>query len=991
MKSTYASILRNFCVDLIKEEIIIIINDHMNIKVGSLSNPLFVSIPKVVGGVHFTEREIEVIACVLNSRSSKKISTFLNVSPRTVDSHLRNIIAKIDKHSREELIDFIEHSPECPFIKAYYLTLRIYIFFKQLLNKVAHKPSRACTVIYWKDATEQDSALVHQIIVDLEYAGIHPNLTVKREEATFEDICKVSSSNSIHILSGKALTEIKKNSLLDLQENQPILLSLRNDVHNDGIKNFEYPNHVSFQDSKTYYFSFFKLLEKFYSPEEIESPVSEFKSFYNNLFSDKDVNVLTTIPSLEHAAVKPQKHSRAYLKYIAAGLVSLCLISFSAIYFAGKKDIQNTVNVEANFLLPPKSILLNRDKLTQEMNQKLNQEDGIQSIAIIGPGGAGKTTLARQYATSQKADIVWEINAETPESLRSTFEHLADFMTTDDNDKQLLKQIKNSNDKDEKIILYVQTHLRTLSNWILIYDNVEKFHDIQNHFPQNAKVWGNGKVIITTRDNNIKDHSLVAHTLKIGELDQAQKFELFNKIMSNNETPSAIKVSKEETHKFLETVPAFPLDVSLAAYYLKTTNISYQDYLNYLSNYKPEFSLVQQTILKDRGDYAKTRYRIVTLAATNLIKMNKDFAELLLLISLLDSQHIPRELLTRLKDTTIVDRFIYELNKYSLVSHDPLISTLGPTFSIHRSTQEISLAHLIKELNIEHDDKLLYKITNVIADHFEENINNEDIEKIQNSLRHGNVFLSHASLLNSDMRWIICGEVGCFYYYLGNNVKAKGLLEKSIASLNESLPGAIFRVAHFLSNLANVLRELGDYQAAKVLFEKSLMIYKTSPSKYALHIAHRTAHLGNIYREKGDYETAIKLYENSYEDYKKYSTREPVGMAQVLVYLGCVYRLQGDYKRAKTSFEESIRIYKIHHPEDYLETAMALSQLGIVYKLLGDLHKAKEIINVSYDIHKKLLVENHRRLAQTTAQFREHLLGTRRVFKGKRTFRKKYI
>ena len=44
-----------------------------------------------------------------------------------------------------------------------------------------------------------------------------------------------------------------------------------------------------------------------------------------------------------------------------------------------------------------------------------------QTVALVGLGGSGKTTLAHQYANKQKANIVWEINAESIEKYRHIF------------------------------------------------------------------------------------------------------------------------------------------------------------------------------------------------------------------------------------------------------------------------------------------------------------------------------------------------------------------------------------------------------------------------------------------------------------------------------------------------------------------------------------------------------------------------------------------
>jgi len=89
-----------------------------------------------------------------------------------------------------------------------------------------------------------------------------------------------------------------------------------------------------------------------------------------------------------------------------------------------------------------------------------------------------------------------------------------------------------------------------------------------------------------------------------------------------------------EGEKFLKGIPSFPLDVVVAAYYLKTTDLPYEKYPAYLENYNKGFENIQKNILKEAGNYTKTRYSIVALSINKLITGNKDFSDLLLLIRL---------------------------------------------------------------------------------------------------------------------------------------------------------------------------------------------------------------------------------------------------------------------------------------------------------------------------------------------------------------------
>ncbi|MBY0293268.1 MAG: helix-turn-helix transcriptional regulator [Alphaproteobacteria bacterium] len=61
-----------------------------------------------INGITFTPREIDVIACLLSARGTSKIASFLSIAPRTIATHIRNIMLKLERNSRENILDFIE-------------------------------------------------------------------------------------------------------------------------------------------------------------------------------------------------------------------------------------------------------------------------------------------------------------------------------------------------------------------------------------------------------------------------------------------------------------------------------------------------------------------------------------------------------------------------------------------------------------------------------------------------------------------------------------------------------------------------------------------------------------------------------------------------------------------------------------------------------------------------------------------------------------------
>ena len=80
---------------------------------------------KKIRNISFTKREIDVISCVINNRGLKKVSQILLISPRTVETHIQNILLKIKGSSQEFIRDFVEKSGESSAINNHYNTIKI--------------------------------------------------------------------------------------------------------------------------------------------------------------------------------------------------------------------------------------------------------------------------------------------------------------------------------------------------------------------------------------------------------------------------------------------------------------------------------------------------------------------------------------------------------------------------------------------------------------------------------------------------------------------------------------------------------------------------------------------------------------------------------------------------------------------------------------------------------------------------------------------------
>lgn len=900
-----------------------------------------------INDVIFTPREIDVIACIINVRGVKKIADILGISHRTVEGYIKTILRKISSNSQEGIKDFVEKSSQLVLIKQHYIDLLINKLFLSQIAKVALKlKNKNISCIVNHAAKEK----LEYIISCLKLANI--NITEKSSKILSND----SNQKIIAVLTEKHLLQLKQEEKV----NNIIFICFDKRLNDDFLQKFSHIKIIDCSQNDQIYSAIFKIIELLAPNIDLNDSISSFNKQKNNVINLKID--LTTRSSNVELEIKEKKVTRKTI--MITTLISIVIIGvILSITVLIYKNYYSPINISINFLLPNKKILLEREVITDQLDKIFTKPNEINIAVLVGVGGSGKTTIARNYANKQKSSIIWEINAETKKSLSLSFESLAYALCNNNADKQELRNIldiKEFANKDRQLLLFSQKQLKLLSKWFIIYDNVESFKDIFEYFPYNAEGWGNGRVIITTRDATIKNSNYIdsPNVIVVDEISEKEKLELFKNIIGDS-SPQLVR-NQEAVEQFLENIPSFPLDVSIAAHYLRDTGMEYDQYLEEIKVPKKEFTELQTLILQDVNQYTKTRYNLVSLTLKNMIKSNPEFYDLALLIALLDSQDIPEELLVLYKNQYITTNFLRNLKKNSLITNvqyknndrkdiDNLTS-----FSIHRSTQINILADIIESLSAKQKQELLSTILTNVQSYILRQIDLENSSGLKNFIRHCEVLSSKHDLLGREDLISINNVLGIIYYYLGNDKQAKNILEENLSIDKEDQETALI-----LTHLGAIYRKIGqDYQMAINSLKKAIAIYdKISPDSVREGLA--LTHLGNTYRTLGDFQNAIEALQKSVNIYHKQSGYY-AGEARALGYLGVAYREQGDLTKAKDLLEQAINLYnKEKYPKYSSVYAGTLAHLAITYRMMEKYGKAKNILEESVKIYKQIRPENH--------------------------------
>ncbi len=891
-----------------------------------------------INNISFTQREVDVIACIINNRGEKKIATLLKISPRTVSAHVHNIMLKIGTNSREGIIDFIEQTGKSTIIREYYLHLLVRNCINKHLSFIASTLNKNGSYyqLYYQHLENEEKEKLQQIEADLKIANV--KLYTNNEE-----------------ISVPTLIVLNENLSIDFEQKKYTFLLLNNKIN---IRKYDDQNYLDFSENVNYYNSLFDLLKLLISNPKLEEAISDAKK------------ELSSINASWHLNINQNEQSDSKLKnstgrnYILLFIIISVLLSIGILILKNyselfKLNISNSI-VNNDMLVPQDNKLLERRDIEQELEKKLSKNTGIQSVALVGIGGSGKTTIARQYARNSGASLIWEINAESKDTIISSMQQLAHEAAKNSADHDELEQIKtirNVSEKERRLWLFLSKSIRKYNGWLLIYDNVRNFQEVIKYFPHDENIWGNGKVIITTSNANITHSDYISdkNVIYVNDLNNIEKLRLFTNIISGNNQPS--EGLKKDYENCLKNIPSFPLDISIAAHYIKETKISCEKYLQYTQTPNPSFIFAQKNILQDVGEYTKTRYDIITLSLDHLIKISPDFKDLLFIISISNSQNIPKELLSLFKDEVIVDSFLRELKKFSLVTQETNENSTS-TFSIHRNTQQAIQTYFTTLMKHSNDQQYLHNISTMLEDYIHNQIKNDNLGKIQLLTLHIEAIISQDNLFSEldieNLRY----NLGICYFHLSNYDKAKDLLEQNLTAYEKYYGENHIRTAKTIARLAAVHRNTGNYQKSKDMFEKAIIVYKKYYGDWHPETAWIYVYLGSVYRHYGDYDKSIKLLQNGFDIYESHYTKKHIETARASAYLAIVYKDLGNYQEAKTLLEEALKYYTAFYGNKHTKTAWLSVNLACVYRNLGNSDQAIKLLEVAAKIYEQNTPKN---------------------------------
>ncbi len=598
------------------------------------------------------------------------------------------------------------------------------------------------------------------------------------------------------------------------------------------------------------------------------------------------------------------------------------------------------------------------------------------TAAFQGMGGLGKTQLAVEYAHKYKdkypKGIIW-INADQ------------------EIDPQLIDIAKKAKwiSPESKHSEILETALHRLRNWsecLVIFDNVEKYEDIENYLPA---VDAQPHLLVTSREV----HSNFV-PVEILLLDNDRSLELLMK-ESNRDFSNISLPEKEAARSVVDQLGGLPLAIEIAGAYLShMTGCTFSQYKTLLeanlkealkgdmlssctkhecdlyATLKISESLVEKSpLLKEIIDFlawSSSAFMGVSLIATVLDKTEAELIHPLSLgvtIKILQqSENGKRFDLHRL-----VRKVQQEQNPITVRKDwvDQVCGRLGKWFE-DRSEEFIHLPEF--EAEIDHLKEWLDHAENLFPEHvarltwlqsyppFHWGKYNESHQLVQSAFS----MLDQVPNVDLKLKADILNNLGTTSSLLGKNSDSISY-HKQALDIHLKLFGEQHQdTATSYNNIGITLGQMGKHEEALKYHEKALAIQLQVLGEQHPNTASSYNNIGNIYYYIGKQDEALKYQEKALAIRRQVLGEQHRDTATSYNNIGSNYEKMGKHDEALQYKEKALAIQLKILGEQHPITAAIYNNIGSTYGEMGKYKEALEYYEKALAIRLKFLGEQHK-------------------------------
>jgi len=535
---------------------------------------------------------------------------------------------------------------------------------------------------------------------------------------------------------------------------------------------------------------------------------------------------------------------------------------------------------------------------------------------LFGLGGVGKTQTAVEFAFRRCGQaLTWWLPAEEPSGLLAEYCTLAPSLGVNTRGISDLKVVARQ----------VRIALELASNWLLVFDNVDKPTDVTEFLPSSAT----GSVLLTTRNPNF------------GVLGAMVAIEPWDRKTAAKFLTQKTKQSDVTAEVLADELGGLPLACEQAGAYIAATGISLSEYLDLFLDRRKELWSEEAQHLSELG----RQVTVATVWDLSLAKVGANETgaiELLRLLSFMAAEAVPLRIISQYGQMAaglltlaagkplFLNRIVGALRRYSLIDR------LDVVVRVHRLLQAVIRDGMSETLR----SKWIMSATRITEAAFQFDKDDPTAWPLAREI------LPHAVAAAA---WHV-----------------EGLSSKNAVTLapDTNLESAAEELSRLLKKLASYFRVSAQYQAARSALDQALEVDKIRPSTDYRSLVGTTIELGQILREQGDLEGSRRAQERAIEICTSNDEFEGRQISAALLNLGQVMRAEGNVVGAIGIFRKAMAVSSKGAGKHDADLATILNHYGEALAEQGDFPEARQAFQRAFALDQANFGPAHPTLAR---------------------------
>jgi tetratricopeptide (TPR) repeat protein len=472
--------------------------------------------------------------------------------------------------------------------------------------------------------------------------------------------------------------------------------------------------------------------------------------------------------------------------------------------------------------------------------------------------------------------------------------------------------------------------------WLLIYDNVSSPDEIADLLPS-----AETRVLITSR---FSDWGGWAEEVSLDVLPLEEAVALLQRRSGRSDAEGAKVLAK--------ALGNLPLALEHAAAYCKRTQMRFADYAVKAS------SLI---VAAPRGEgYPRSVAATFGLAITEAVAQCPAAEPIMAYLAQCSSERIPMTLIEgAVKDEAQRLQALTALAEVSLVKHHPFEDTTAAV-TLHRLVQIVARTRS-QATGSAHDavGRLIARLVAIYPGEGHSDPHSWPLcaQLTPHLLARRDACFDHAFVCAAGPE--LLDRAGRYFHGRAAHSQAAQLFRDALAIREKTLGPEHSDTATSLNNLADLLRDQGDFAGARPLHERALAIRERALGSEHPDTATSLNNLAILLKAEGDFAGALPRYQRALAIREKVLGLEHPDTATSLNNLANLLRDQGDFAGARSLHERALAIREKALGPEHSDTATSLNNLAVILKAQGDFAQARPLFERALSIYERALGLEH--------------------------------